>query len=342
MGRPDAFTVAFGAIAIVYLGLAAFAFITGGFSLRLGPIEISATAPQKMLRIAAGIAGMTLAVHLYRKLTREQAGALISRCWPLAAGFFIGYLPVLLYSVFVEPARSPARNANLTQLLNAAPDIFGNVVPILSGFKIATTERLALPVIAALPAIASLAAYLWSNRGGLGRLFTRRGREMSLGNDFFPLFVVFVPALFLVSGAYVDTQSYRYLIPWYAGLAVAWAAGSLELAAMVPHKPDPTGARTIVASIIVAAILAVHAWQQVIWYRKLQPDTQLRALIGCMKENGIRGGYAEYWTAYRLTFLADEELIIAPTDGVDRYPRYTEFVRSLPSEMRMDDAARCN
>ena len=72
---------------------------------------------------------------------------------------------------------------------------------------------------------------------------------------------------------------------------------------------------------IVAAIVGVHVWQQVIWYRKLQPDTQSLATIECLKRNGIRGGYAEYWTAYKLTFLAEESIIIAPTDGIDRYPR---------------------
>ena len=71
----------------------------------------------------------------------------------------IGYSPVLLYSMLVEPARSPARVANLRQLIDAAPDMFGNIVPILAGFKIATTERLPLPLVAVVPGAAALAAY---------------------------------------------------------------------------------------------------------------------------------------------------------------------------------------
>ena len=98
-------------------------------------------------------------------------------------------------------------------------------------------------------------------------------------------------------------------------------------------KPDTT---YYVASILVATIVAVHAWQQVAWYRKLQPDTQSLATIDCLRRNGIRGGYAEYWTAYKLTFLAREEIIIAPTDGIDRYPRHTEYVRSLPAGERIN------
>ncbi len=331
-GRPNAATLALGAIAIVYVALGLIAFLTGGFAFRLGPLAVSATAPQKMLRIAAGITGLAAMLHVSASMTRERARAVMSEYWPLAAGFLVGYLPVLLYSVLIEPARSPARVADLRQLMAAAPDILGNVVPILAGFKIATTERLAVPLLAVLPGVAALGAYVWSIRGRLGRLITLRAGETSIGGDFFALFVLFVPTLFLASGAYLDTQSYRYLIPWYAGLAVAWAAGSLALA----------GQRKPIATAIVGAILAIHAWQQVIWYQKLTPDVQSISTIACLERNGIRGGFADYWTAYKITFLAHEAIVIAPANGIDRNARYTAFVRSLPDEMRIDDAARCH
>ena len=61
-----------------------------------------------------------------------------------------------------------------------------------------------------------------------------------------------------------------------------------------------------------------------------------------LPRKGIRGGYAEYWTAYKLTFVAQEAIIIAPVDGVDRYPRYTEFVRALPTHERINvESAVC-
>jgi hypothetical protein len=330
-GRPGNLVLAIAALAAVYVVLGVIAFLTGGFSLRLGPFAISATAPQKMLRIAAGIAGGALAIHSLTQLRRDEARAWISRYGPVAAGFFIGCLPVLLHSIMVETARSPARNANLSQLASAAPDLLGNVIPILGGFKIATTERLPIPLIAVVPGIAALAAYVWSNRSRLGRVISLSAPDAALETDFFPVFVTFVPLLFLVSGAYIDTQSYRYLIPWYAGLSVAWAAGTLTLA---QHRKS-------VALVIVCAILAVHVWQQVIWYQKLTPDTQSVATIDCLRRLGIKGGFAEYWTSYKLTFLADEEVVIAPSDGVDRYPKYTEFVRSLAPHLRLENASHC-
>jgi hypothetical protein len=327
IGRPNRFALALGAIALVYLLLGIIAFLFGGFSLQAGSVAISATAPQKMVRIALAVLALAALVQIVSTTPVSQARVALQRYWPVALGFLVGYAPVLLFSIFVEPARSPARVANLRQLVAAAPDIFGNIIPILGGFKVPpTADRLALPVVAALPGIAALAAYLWISRR---RLLT----------DFFALFVVFFPLLFLASGAYLDTQSYRYFIPWYAGLCVAWAAGSLGLAQRIRLQPDTT---YYLGSVIVAAIIAVHAWQQLAWYQKLQPDTQSLATIECLERNGIRGGYAEYWTAYKLTFIAQESIVVAPTDGIDRYPKYTEFVRSLPQTERMVDAARCN
>jgi hypothetical protein len=46
---------------------------------------------------------------------------------------------------------------------------------------------------------------------------------------------------------------------------------------------------------------------------------------------------ADYWLSYKLTFLSGETLILAPSNGVDRYPPYTSFVRSLGPA---DDAAQ--
>ncbi len=339
--RPNRLVMALTAMGALYIFLGVIAFITGGFSLRIGSTAISATAPQKMIRIAAGILTIAGLTQLIGTATLTSARAILHRYWPVAAGLVIGYAPALLYAVFVEPPRSPVRVIDARGLIQASPDIFGNIVPILAGFKTGTTERLPVPPILVLPGAAALAVYVWSTRHVLTK-------------EFFPLFVLFVPVFFLVSGAYLDTQSHRYLIPWYAGLSIAWAAGSLELArrvrlsavARAKHasfgetrrslgEGGKPGTTNYVASLIVAAILAVHAWQQVAWYQKLQPDTQTLATIDCLKSRGIHGGYAEYWTAYKMTFLAREDIIIAPTDGVNRYPKYTDYVESLPANQQV-------
>lgn len=314
------------AVACGYLALAAIAFLTTGITVQLAGVTLTATAPQKMLRIAAALAAVALALQVGSHASWQQARWAAGRYWPAAIGFAIGYLPVLLFSIFVQPARAPARVANLRDLLAAAPDIFGNIVPILAGFKIATTERLPVPWVAAVPAAAVLTAYLWSQRAQIGRAF-------------FPTFLVFVPLLFIFGGVYLDTGSYRYLVPWYAGLTVAAASGSRVMASRLRSAI----ADRVTYIALIGAIAGVHAWQQRLWYEQLEPDTQSKAAIECLKREGIRGGFAEYWTSYKLTFLSKETVIVAPSDGVDRYPRYTEFVRGLPeAERRGMENTRCN
>jgi hypothetical protein len=45
------------------------------------------------------------------------------------------------------------------------------------------------------------------------------------------------------------------------------------------------------------------------------------------KEN-VEAGYADYWTAYYLTFLTQEKIILAPVSGKERYLPYLKFVQS--------------
>ncbi len=326
MGRhePGKLTYGVAAISAFYLALSVVAFLTGGFTLSAGGVVLSARAPQKLLRISALAALIAAGMHVLTTRSRENVRDLLRCCWPFGAGFLVGYVPVIGYWLFVQPGGAPMRNADLNRLVGAAPDILGTVIPIIAGFKIATTERLAIPLVAALPAAIALGAYMWVNGRRLVSLLRTRAVTLDLSSDFFPLFAVVVPLIFLASGAYLDTQSYRYLIPWYVGLSVACASGGLTLA---------QGKRTL-ASWLVGLILAVQGWQQVIWYRKLEPDAASRATINCLKENGVRGGFADYWTSYKLTFLSNEGLIITPENGVDRYPAYSEFVRSLPDKDR--------
>jgi hypothetical protein len=116
----------------------------------------------------------------------------------------------------------------------------------------------------------------------------------------------------LASGAYADVQSYRYLMPLFAALPVIYAIG--VAAAWERHR--------LAGLALAAALLAVGAWQQVVWIRTLGPDTQTSAVLACLDSQRVRTAYADYWLSYKLTFLTDERVIVAPNDGLDRYPDY--------------------
>ena len=78
-----------------------------------------------------------------------------------------------------------------------------------------------------------------------------------------------------------------------------------------------------IASVLAAALLAVYGWQQVAWYRHLRPDTESPEMLGCLHRNEIRGGLADYWISYRLSFDTRERIIsteyvytgLEPEDG---------------------------
>ena len=54
LGTLNRFALGLGAIAAFYLVLGIIAFMSGGFAVQIGSVAISATAPQKMARIAVG------------------------------------------------------------------------------------------------------------------------------------------------------------------------------------------------------------------------------------------------------------------------------------------------
>jgi hypothetical protein len=187
----------------------------------------------------------------------------------------------------------------------AGTAIVTDVLPIVVGFRSPATEWLPVsPWFAVLFAVVAAISF--------GAVRTRGT------NPFFHVLLIVVPVLFIASGSFVDAQSYRYLIPIHGALPVVFALGIGEIARW------SKGA----AAAALAAMLAVFAVQQVEWYRRLVPDARSRASIDCLRQSGSRGAFAGYWLSYKLTFLSDEQLIVAPTES-DRYPPYTAFVDSL-------------
>ena len=82
------------------------------------------------------------------------------------------------------------------------------------------------------------------------------------------------------------------------------------------------------AAAVLAVLLGVFAAEQIAWYRRLAPDTRAEAALACLRGSRLGGGFADYWLSYKLTFLTDEQIIVAPTAS-DRYPPYADFVRSV-------------
>jgi hypothetical protein len=303
---------AIGAAAFVYAALGAAAFFGAGFDVTVSGVRVTVTHPQKMWWIAAALALMATGIFIIGQL----AWTTITSVWIApATAFLLGYAPALLGRLLADGPGAPMARMDLAGFRSAVSPFAGTVLPIVFGFKSPTTETLAVPAwSAAIIAIAIVASYV-----GLTR--ARQTEPATAFRSTFHVFLITTPIVFVLSGAYIDEQSYRYLMPLHAALPVVYAAGI-----------DTAFRRNKIAGLaLLSGLVGLFVWQQADWYRRLEPDRESPAIVSCLDRAGIRAAYADYWVSYKVTFLTGERVILAPNNGVDRYPPYTAAVRSQPS-----------
>jgi hypothetical protein len=134
---------------------------------------------------------------------------------------------------------------------------------------------------------------------------------------------------FLLSTMPADLLSARYLAPiiWLAPFTLAPAVYAL-------------GARAFGVAVVPFAVAVglggwiafnsyVHGPLPVRDPRGVAVDEA--ALAGALRAEGVRYAAAQYWLAYRLTFLFDEDPVVVPLDpGEDRYRPYRDGFDAAP------------
>jgi hypothetical protein len=283
-------------VSAFYAMLGAAAFAGAGFDFAAAGQTISVHHPQKMWRIAAALAVLGI-VPRWLARSRPSWSVLAAA----AAGFLAGYAPALVHQL-QHGGAAPIAEMTGPRLLAALTPIGDTVIPIVAGFKAPFTGRLAVPAWTAILLVAALAI-----------AYTRVRHRAA---TFFQVFVVTSIVIFLFSGSYIDAQSYRYLMPVHAALPVLYA-----LAAERAWRSGPAG-----GVLLMSGLIGVFHWQQLAWYRTLEPDVAARTALRCAAEQRVTRARADYWLSYKLTFLSGEQLIVAPVTGVDRHPPYTEEV----------------
>jgi hypothetical protein len=130
-----------------------------------------------------------------------------------------------------------------------------------------------------------------------------------------------------MSSSTVDFWSVRYLL-------VSWQASSIVLAVLVSRlaaRRWEAGLLVLGFWVLLVGLLNVTRMGRI--WDKLR-DRHSPEAIAILEEHltrmGVDGGYADYWVAYPLDFLTEERLVLAPYNGFDRYPAYSELVDSLP------------
>ena len=290
---------ALASVAALYVALGLVAFFTSGFDVRIAGARITATHPQKMWWIAG-------------ELTASAAGIAVlsifrTRLVAPGIAFLAGYSPAIIGRIGNHGMGSPISRLDFSGLRTALPDMTGVMLPILLGFRDPLGRPTAfVPLFLVLLLVAALSFWHVHHR----RLV-----------PFFHVLLLVAPVLFLVSGSYIDAQSYRYLMPIYAALPVVYALG----VDAVWRASRPAGAA------LMLLLLGIFTAQQSGWYQHLAPDVESAQAIACLDRSGVRTARAGYWQSYKLTFLTNERVIVSPTDGVDRYAPYSAQTRDAAS-----------
>jgi len=310
-------------VAVAYVALGAVAFLTGGFDATALGLYMGVHHPQKLWNIAAGlliIAALVRVLSLTSSsasglpgLSGRQGGSTTSLAYAAALAFAAGYGPAL-GAYATRGGSPPIARTDLAGLSTAISPFVRQIVPIVIGFRNPSASWLPVPFWLGLALVFAVVASFVALRE---RPFT----------PLFHFLVFTTPLIFLLSGAFVDVQSYRYLMPAYGALAVVFAVGIWRIFRW-SH---------VAGAISLAMALTLFGLEQRAWYRDLAPDTQSAATINCLDRSGVRAAFADYWISYKLTFLTDERIVIAPDTGVDRYPPYTAQVRTQPSPTRIPD-----
>jgi hypothetical protein len=88
--------------------------------------------------------------------------------------------------------------------------------------------------------------------------------------------------------------------------------------------------RATLVGLVIAATLSVVALARLADSTAIvSAPPRLSPLLETLEREGITRAWADYWIAFRITFLTRERIIVAPTYQ-DRYPPYTGLVEQSP------------
>ncbi|MBM3297804.1 MAG: hypothetical protein FJY83_09440 [Candidatus Aminicenantes bacterium] len=295
------------------LALACFLWIRGDWFWTLGRLKVKLYL-WPIFRTSVLLALLVFAAAHYRKALplwrkfRADAGARF-----LALGFLAGFSPALAgYATGLSPS-SPGGLMALPQIIKnltlAVPEM---TVRLAGSSRIPALQQVSMAVAVAVTVF--LAAGLWSQT-------RRRFREGTPVEPVFPLLALFLTtwALGIAGTRLEDPNTTRFFVPLFFCLPVGLALGLKALT----KKSAPAG--WVLLAAFLANSLAAHI---PVWKNHRSPAWH-ELMARDLAAEKVRGGYADYWTAYYLTFLTGEKIILTPVSGKERYRPYVDFVKTL-------------
>jgi hypothetical protein len=294
---------------------------------------ISYGRPRQVARLVllGGAAGVALAAAI----TSRRRPALLGGAAGVAGGFALGNAPQwgawLFDGIAPSPTIFPAcPTDSFVRLRIGVREIYLLVwgLPSWPEMKDMTLGP-RLPWLAALAiVIAALAAFGWANRRthwsllGLAPLAREHQPQAAVA-----LLLAIPMTMILFGGNTFDWTAIRYLL-------IAWQAGAIVLALFLAWLAARS--RGIAAAVLVFWVglvglgnlsAADRAWAGI---GPVYAPAPVATLQRFLEAHDTHGAYADYWTVNTLSLVSQEQLLLAPYNGVDRYPDYTRRVDALP------------
>ncbi|TKJ42300.1 hypothetical protein CEE37_01070 [candidate division LCP-89 bacterium B3_LCP] len=330
----------------LFFGLSLFAFlliVVTFFTSGCKPQDLFVKLRILTLIILFGLISTTVLLLFFNSKRRKQ---LIGSSTLLMSGLTLGNFPLWGAWFFLGVVHSPRTVSSCPiQILDRANAVFGEILPSMWGLPF-FSETFYLDVIHSsvwskplvnivfwmivlVNLVFFLGWFFWSERKLLWSLATMSPLpKASQGAAIFSLlFGVPLIVALLAGNTDIGISAMRYVV-------VSWQAGSAILAISMSHVFNSSKilARMLIGIWAIQIIFGNLFYVGNIWSQQKDWNSHMTisALEEFFNENQVEGGYADYWISYRVNFLTEERIIIAPYNGVDRYRPYTNKVRELP------------
>ncbi|NOK62476.1 MAG: hypothetical protein GFH27_549293n210 [Chloroflexi bacterium AL-W] len=292
------------------------------------PLQLGATV---MLLGMAGVLG----VLVWQTSQRRSALLLGNTCF--VSGASIGNIPQWTTWLFQGTAPSsamipacptdiPTRAGMLLDIL--IPQLWG--LPALHSLIATWNVSSSVSLLAPLLILMALCFFVWRERAALHRLFTLAPLTSTDYRAAMVLLLFGVPLLIAtLSGNIINGQSVRHIF-------ITWQASMIILAIFVVYITSYKRWLGIMCIVFWSLWIGFNniTYLGNLWEERSHryASESVAALEDFLSQRQVQGAYADYWMAYALTFVTEERLTIAPYNGIDRYPSYTEFVQNQTTQ----------
>lgn len=144
------------------------------------------------------------------------------------------------------------------------------------------------------------------------------------------LFLILVGVQAAVAYAVLGVDVRAHVLVRYSLLALLLPIGLV--AAGLALEPDRRAVRAVVAAVALWTAMSIVQHAQLVHeYVTRRPANPYRQLVEYLRERGIKYADADYWTAYTVTFLSNEELIVKSREKI-RVEEYQRIVDEHDAE----------